>query len=96
MSVDGAVTHIIWSEVLKNKDGTIHPHELIRHFNKRQQKPTGQPVSDTVYQFIAIDVTPVWLRGDDYHQMRSKYLHRDIDIVMKSLKTMVITLILEA
>lgn len=24
--------------------------------------------------------------------MRSKYLHRDIDIVMKSLKTMVITL----
>ena len=41
LSVDGDVTNVLWSEVLKNKDGTIHPHELIRHFNKRQNKPTG-------------------------------------------------------
>ncbi|XP_019852995.1 PREDICTED: EF-hand calcium-binding domain-containing protein 6-like [Amphimedon queenslandica] len=74
LSADGDVTNALWSEVLKNKDGTIHPHELIRHFDKRQNKQT--------------DVTPVWLRGDDSHYVRSKYLDRDIDIVMKSLNTM--------
>ena len=36
-----------------------------------------------------LDITPVWLRGDDSHYVRSKYLDRDIDIVMKSLNTMV-------
>lgn len=42
LNVKNDVVLSLWSEVLKNKDGSIHPHELVRHFTKRYQKrPTG-------------------------------------------------------
>ena len=34
-----AVVELLWSKLLKNKDGSVHPQELIRHFSKMPSPP---------------------------------------------------------
>lgn len=34
-----AVVELLWSKLLKNKDGSVHPQELIRHFSKIPSPP---------------------------------------------------------
>jgi Ca2+-binding EF-hand superfamily protein len=63
----------LWDKLLKTKDGCIHPHEFIRHYTK------PHPHQPEVGRMVMTD---------NHVPLKSKFLHRDADIIMRNLKGM--------